>query len=371
MFSTFYKKAISLYSKLLRSIFTISLSLTLIASLCACKNNVSSNDTEPKLTSQSASESTSEVVSENVENDGESDEQNPIQDTDATSIDVDNSSKRVVCWGDSLTEGTGGGGVTMPNTLAKLSGANVINYGGYGETVSTIAARQGGNPQHLINETLIPAEPVQVPAQVEGKYGYEFLLNNSDAGINTVFLGGIEGTYSFDSDYNRCFTRLTPGDPVVLPSGAEFVTYAMRDKRPDDILVIWAGGNDCPQTAADIPPIIQKIDEMLAYQGCSQYIIISETNTHSRVPVTDQVNEAFAAKYGSHFLNLRKYLIENALDQLGITPTALDKKALSKGDIPSSLRMTDAEDEPHGNAYFYQIAGEQVYKKMRELGYLK
>ena len=39
----------------------------------------------------------------------------------------DNSGKRVVCFGDSLTVGTGGEGTTMPDTIAKLSGAEVLN----------------------------------------------------------------------------------------------------------------------------------------------------------------------------------------------------------------------------------------------------
>jgi len=282
-----------------------------------------------------------------------------------------NSNKRVVCWGDSLTQGTGGDGVTMPGTLAELSGATVLNYGVYNEKTSCISARQGGNPQHLINDTVIPSEPQLIPAQVEGKYGYETLLDFGDAGINPVTLNGIEGTYAYDDNYNRCFIRSQAGAEVTIPAGTELITFGMRDKRDDDILVIWASGNDSAQNTNEIPPILQKIDEMLEYQGCSEYIVISDTNPHCRIPVTDEVNKAFKRRYGKHFLNLREYLTTDALSDMGIEPTDADKRAMENGDVPFSLRLNDAEDEAHGNADFYRIAGEQVYYKMQELGYLK
>ena len=38
----------------------------------------------------------------------------------------------IVCWGDSLTYGTGGEGVTYPSVLADETGLTVYNYGAYG-----------------------------------------------------------------------------------------------------------------------------------------------------------------------------------------------------------------------------------------------
>ena len=178
----------------------------------------------------------------------------------------DNSGKRVVCFGDSLTVGTGGEGTTMPDTIAKLSGAEVLNYGGYGESASCIAARQGGNPQYLVEDIVIPADTTPVRAQCSGKYGYEMLLVFADAGINNVMLNGIEGTYTMVDD-ERCFTRLTPGEEVKVPAGTQLFTHAMLDKRDDDILVIWAGSNNGIETEDQIPALVEQIDEMIEYQG--------------------------------------------------------------------------------------------------------
>ena len=282
---------------------------------------------------------------------------------------ADNSGKRVVCFGDSLTVGTGGEGTTMPDTIAKLSGAEVLNYGGYGESASCIAARQGGNPQYLVEDIVIPADTTPVRAQCSGKYGYEMLLVFADAGINNVMLNGIEGTYTMVDD-ERCFTRLTPGEEVKVPAGTQLFTHAMLDKRDDDILVIWAGSNNGIETEDQIPALIEQIDEMIEYQGNDTYVVVSLTSRHRRIPLVDKVNENLKNHFGEHYLDLRSYMVNEALSELNITPTKLDNQAIAAGDIPVSIRYSTDEEENHGNADFYRLAGEQIYKKLVELGYL-
>ena len=281
----------------------------------------------------------------------------------------DNSGKRVVCFGDSLTVGTGGEGTTMPDTIAKLSGAEVINYGGYGESASCIAARQGGNPQYLVEDIVIPADTTPVRAQCSGKYGYEMLLVFADAGINNVMLNGIEGTYTMVDD-ERCFTRLTPGEEVKVPAGTQLFTHAMLDKRDDDILVIWAGSNNGIETEDQIPALVEQIDEMIEYQGNDTYVVVSLTSRHGRIPLVDKVNENLKNHFGEHYLDLRSYMVNEALSELNITPTKLDNQAIAAGDVPVSIRYSTDEEENHGNADFYRLAGEQIYKKLVELGYL-
>lgn len=279
-----------------------------------------------------------------------------------------NIGKRVVCYGDSLTEGTGGDGVTWPGTVEAMSGATVLNYGVFGEASSCIAARQGGNPQSLNDEIVVPADCTPVKAQVTGKYGWEMLLVFGDAGINNCTIGGIEGTYSMDEEGNRMFTRLEPGEETVLPEGSPFVTKAMMDKQPDDIMVIYAGSNDTLETMDDIPLLVQKINEMIAYHGNDKYIVVSLTSRHERIPIVDDVNKALENEFGAHYLNLRQFMVYEALNQLGKQPTDEDKEAINVGDVPFSLRVDG--DPNHGNSDFYRLAGEQIYKKLVELKYL-
>lgn len=281
-----------------------------------------------------------------------------------------NSEKRVICLGDSLTEGTGGNGVTFPDTLHELSGAEVLNYGVYAEELSCMSARYGSNPQYLVEDIVIPADTTPVRAQVDGKYGYEMLLVFGNAGINNVTLGGIEGTYSFDGNGDRAFTRLTPGEELALPQGTQLYTHAMLDKRSDDILVLWGGANDAPQTSEDIKPMLDKIDEIIKYHGNNNYVVVSLTNRHSMAPAVDEFNTKLSDIYGAHYLDIRTYLVNESLNHLGIAPTEKDLEAINRGDIPYSIRASMEEEENHGNAAFYRIIGELTYKKLQELGYL-
>ena len=63
----------------------------------------------------------------------------------------------IVCWGDSLTYGTGGEGVTYPSVLADETGLTVYNYGVCGEKADQIAVRMGLYPM-TTGAFTIPAE---------------------------------------------------------------------------------------------------------------------------------------------------------------------------------------------------------------------
>lgn len=368
------------------------ISVIICASLATCaiskskKTSSKSSDSQSSASEESPSVTTDsldekqvssvpqiEILTDGIDDTNIDDFENVGDDEEAEDISLipsgDNSGKRVVCWGDSLTEGTGGEGVTMPNTLEKLSGAKVINYGGYGEDSSCIAARQGGNPQELVEDIVIPATCTPVRAQTSGNYGWDMLLVFSDVGINNVVLGGIEGTYGWYED-ERCFTRLTPGEETPLPEGTQLFFHGMLDKKPDDILVIWCGSNDGIENPDEIGGLVKRINEMIAYQGNDKYIVVSLTSRHARIPLVDEINKSLSKEFGDHYLDFRSFIVNDALDQLGITPTDMDKKAIAIGDVPYSLRMSLDEEENHGNPDFYRLAGEQVYKKLKSLGYL-
>ena len=312
-----------------------------ILPLCACTNSI-----------EDASETEIEVVTSNDDNNN----------TELT----DNSNIRVVCYGDSMTEGTGGNGMTMPLALSEISGVNVINYGGFGETTSCIAARQGGNPQFSNFDVTIPAEKEPVEVTFSGKYGYEMLLVFADAGINPCEFAGVKGNYFIDEDGNRFFERLEKGEEVFAKEGTELITYAMQDKSPDDVIVLWTGNNEQPSNEEEINKTIKQQHEILDYSGSDKYIVISLTS-YDMLPEIDLINEMFKKEYGEHYLDLRAYMLKDALKDAGIAATDEDKADIMKGNVPASLRT----DEVHGNSCFYRLAGEQVYKKLKELNYLK
>lgn len=284
-----------------------------------------------------------------------------------TTENSDGSLPRIVCWGDSLTEGTGGSGTTYPNTLEKLSGREVLNYGVYAEMASCIAARQGGNAMHADEAFTIPAacEPVEIKL-VNESGSPEMLMVFGDAGINPCSIGGVMGTMSINMENGvRSFTRSEPGDEVTVESGTPMLFHAMLDKKDDDILVIFSGTNDYPDTES-IQDVIAYQRAMLEYAGAENYVIIGMTKKKAMEEIVE-INQILAKEYGEHFLDIREYLMENGLKDAGVTETEQDKADMAAGEIPSSLRT---DEEGHGTSAFYRIIGEQLYKKMQELGYL-
>lgn len=293
-----------------------------------------------------------------------------VDDTVSAGADADSNSTdlpRIVCWGDSLTEGTGGSGTTYPNTLEKLSGREVLNYGVYAEMASCIAARQGGNPMHADEAFTIPAacEPVEIkPVNESGSP--EMLMVFGDAGINPCSIGGVMGTMSINMDNGaRYFTRSEAGDEVAVAGGTPILFHAMLDKKDDDILVIFSGTNDYPDTES-IKDVIAYQRAMLEYAGAENYVVIGMTKKKAMEEIVE-INQILAEEYGEHFLDIREYLMEHGLEDAGAAETEQDRADMAAGEIPTSLRT---DEEGHGTSAFYRIIGEQLYKKMQELGYL-
>lgn len=355
----------------MRKIYLLFTIITMIALAGCAKQSQQTVDIkeEPNIVN---SEEISQVVTEQ-EVAGELEEEETVveEPVDIENIMEANSSINVVCWGTSLVYGTGGNGVIMPDVLKRISGARVLNYGGYAENTNEIAARSGANALSLTSEIIIPADESPVEVSFESEFGeIDKLLVHTDAGLNPVRIEGVSGKLSReeeDGNVRFYFTREEPGEETVVSEGATIVPRAAIEKREDDISVIWTAGNDTIVGTEDILVVIEKIDKMIEFSGSDKYIVISAVNIKDGVPVINEVNEMFEEHYGEHFFNLRKYLMEDAFSDINIPPDEDDLEDISEDLIPSFFRA----DEEHGNSLYYLLAGQQLYKKCQELNYLK
>ena len=100
----------------------------------------------------------------------------------------------IVCWGDSLTYGTGGEGVTYPSVLADETGLTVYNYGVCGEKADQIAVRMGLYPM-TTGAFTIPAErePVALSLLCDGED--PIMLRLGDAGMNPCDIAGVKANF--------------------------------------------------------------------------------------------------------------------------------------------------------------------------------
>ncbi|MCR5672555.1 MAG: SGNH/GDSL hydrolase family protein [Lachnospiraceae bacterium] len=269
---------------------------------------------------------------------------------------------RIVCWGDSLTVSVDGKSA-FPDILRSLSGCEVINYGVEAESASMIAMREGGVRVN-VKATVIPADTNLIPVFLRTENnGNVHFLDHGDGGVNPCSISGIEGRLQkLNGSYY--FARSNKGERIAIEEGTQFKTHGMNDAKEGDILVIFAGTNDLPDSKS-VSNIIGIERKMLEAADCDKYIIVGLTYAGG-IPEIDKVNEALEKEFGEHFVDIRKYMLNYGLADAGITPTQADKDDIRKGEIPGSLRR----DYVHGNKLYHRLLGEQVYRRMVYLGYL-
>ncbi len=269
---------------------------------------------------------------------------------------------RIVCWGDSLTVSLDGKSA-YPDIIRSLSGCEVINYGVESDNTSMIAMREGGLRVN-VKATVLPADTTLIPVFLRTENnGHVYFLNQGDGGVNPCEINGIEGELQkLNGSYY--FKRHTKGERIAVEEGTRLKTFGMRDAREGDILVIFAGTNDLPDTAS-VHNIINLERQMLESAGCDKYIIVGLTYAGG-IPEINEVNAAMEKAFGDHFVDIRKYMLNYGLADAGITPTSKDAEDIRKGEIPSSLRS----DYVHGNKMYHKLLGEQIYRRMVVLGYI-
>lgn len=287
--------------------------------------------------------------------------------------------ENVACRGDSLTYGYGAspGSTDYPSVLAKLCGKTVYNLGVSGESTDEILARQGGFPA-IINPVNIPADTSNVEITFAntiniGGGNTHLLRKSSNNLVNPVIIDGVEGNISL-SNNKYYFARLKDGTAHEVKRPQYVITKEMREHK-DDIQIIFMGTNGGWMITADdaetrIKKLTSQIDMMIDYNTSKKYIIIGMHYFYSWVLYNgltkEQLENAMLLKYGNHYINLRKYMIEYGLADAGLTATEADMEAINNGNVPPSLLYSDGI---HGNAYFYNILANLVNKKGIELRY--
>ena len=316
----------------------------------------------------------------------------------------------IVCWGDSLTGGTGSNNgkpitdtntdVSYPGVLSRMINKEVKNYGIGGEPSWMISARSGHNE--------ISVEPFTIPSGIiatrvylhgqEQDYFYDntqdkwtYLKDNlsynisvnNDSGVNPCYVGGIKGSLTRtlissgqpdpdtgetvqSSVYAYYFTRAEQGEEKTLICRTPIVTNAFKIY-DNNIKIIWMGQNDAP--LHDGIYITQGSAKDRAKSMCNgKHIVMSiPTGSSSETAVREQ---EFSAEFGVNYLNIREYICKNGIayaNSIGanITLSEDDKALIEKGTIPSCLRS----DSVHGNYWYYQIVAKAVYDKGKALGY--
>lgn len=278
----------------------------------------------------------------------------------------------IICWGDSLTYGEEGDGVSFPQVLreritAELLEIPVINMGASGEDSITIAGRSGGIPYIVAEDLVIPADTSEVPVVISSEDGRRVVPGHRmDVGINECSIAGVTGTLTtlerVNPDTGYTFCRSEPGDELIVPAGTEIITEAAANYQ-NYLSIVYVGTNGG----------YDDYDDLIAQQNA---IIASRTENTDRyliIGLTDggrdelaEYDAAMYAEYGDKYFNLREFLATSGMVWAGMEPTREDELAKEAGVVPPSLV---AEDGIHFNPKGYAVIGNAVYEKLDELGY--
>lgn len=279
----------------------------------------------------------------------------------------------IVCWGDSLTYGTGktSDSKSYPAILSQKTGLRVRSCAFPGDTSIEIAGMQGAAPMMVKAPFTIPASgsvDIEIyDALLSVDTPFRFPSIDATAGVNPVTIGGIEGNLDLSASGNPdsrtfTFTRLEDGEAKTFTWWEPIITDCSKS-RNNDIAVIWVGTNG--GWDGNIRTLASHIKQMSDFIGAvdKKYIIIGITTGTAQT--RSALETLLINTFGGHFVNARAYMSEQAIYDEGITPTESDLAEMAEGRTPGSLRA----DATHLNDKGYDAIATLVYNRGKALKY--
>lgn len=287
-------------------------------------------------------------------------------------------------WGDSLTAS---GRIT--SKLEELTGLNGHNSGVGGETTTTILARAGAWPWLMVPDGgEIPASGSVdvdfVSSYVNGGDTWPLLqgtgvrdtadnyLWGTVAGVrcrlsirykDTGVGGATDYPYHGAGDIYQ-LTRAADGDAVPILTPTPFIPeYGVARAR--DIGIFWIGQNGPgdDQTFAGF----NAIEQWSKVSAGDRFLFMTKPS-----PVDTGWTDfelQMADRFGRRYCNVRRFLIDEAMTLMGLTPTGQDDIDIAAGRVPESLRKP-GDAIHHTNEAQDAIAEFLLYPRMKELEYI-
>lgn len=276
----------------------------------------------------------------------------------------------IACWGDGLTYGTYGEGISYPSVLEELiKGENypydVENMGVYGEDSRTVLGRTGAVPFVISKDFTIDGSSELIKMEIESEDGSEVnpCIQDYNPGFNPCTVAGVSciiyGETRPDDLTRASAYYLSRQDKstrtVEVPAGTEVVTVGSTEyDNYINILQIGDGGGYSTDTE-----LIEQSERFAEKFGRSgKYIIIG------RMSGPAEENAAYDSemenRFGNHYLNAREMFCSTEIE--GIEYSEKDRRAMEEGRIPDCI-MKDG----YLNSKGYEAVAGLVFERLKEL----
>ena len=298
--------------------------------------------------------------------------------------------------GDSLTAGAGGGGITIATAAAAVLGVPAYTRAIGGQWSNQIAYRQGGlvadvtfSGNQIVSGantiTQINGTAIATLSATAGWPGLFLTTTSPDAAARSikVKIGLITGTLTRTkpSDESYVFTPdAGPTLPVTCPARSPMVVLGDdtssfgSDADAKRINSLWYGRNDDWTSPDPIMVALEASVQRLIEAGNKRFVVMTVLNGNYAAEVAGQsrydqlmaINRAIIKRWPQNTLDIRRWLIDRALSDLGITPTTQDSADIANDIVPTSLRS----DNIHLTGTAYGGVGQQVAAFITSKGWL-
>lgn len=271
-------------------------------------------------------------------------------------------------------------GEEWPRIVSRVLKRPLFDRAIAGQSAKQVLARQGGPfPLLTLDGDEIPETgPVDVTAR-----SVAFVRNFGSDAVRQISgtLVGVHGTIHMDPSAGQgvdgpyTFVRTTDGIAMPCPPNSPFITDSAQHDQ-DLLQIIWVGRNGI----VDLPNVPDLIADSLDYNPLGRFMIIgvctlmdnSEGKGTTNYNTIVAYNNAMKAKYGGRFFDVRRYMIDDALADAGITPTTADLEAIEDDRIP--VRFAADPDNPinpdyvHFNALAQGLIANKLVEFLTEKG---
>ena len=259
----------------------------------------------------------------------------------------------VQCYGASTFSNLCGTAPPSPLQQHVPDGVTVVNYAVGSHRSYAIATKMGVYQLTTGRSIIIPADgaieigtPGDLPVPLE-RFD-RLTMRSTIAGIEGILLRGDGAQWRF--------TRIQPGDAQSVPAGTPIVS--LETPQPGSVSIINPGLNNM----VEVDRVLHDLELMVAaHRAASDAPYWIATLPPAWGGFDTQygaarlaINDAIRTTYGDHVAPYGEYLLNGALADAGIVPTAADRQRIAAGITPESLQLS-ARDWTHHN-----MAGRQI-----------
>lgn len=261
------------------------------------------------------------------------------------SAPVTSSRTQILAAGDSMVRGgtvaaDGSGHETWPyedgwpaKLQAILSGVTVLNQGYGGRTVDDVRWHTGAMPIWVeFPGGTIPAARGEHPVIVRQAVG----TTSGTVGTFYGWVGGTNGNLKKLADGSWVFDKYNATAAIPAP-GKMAYTRGGTEGFMSSTAIFWNGRNDVSFNIAGAQAdVVEHVEASIAEQVAAlspqnpQFLVLSVTNRVQEAKGTAAyekvvaINERLRRRWPGHFIDIRTWLVNEAIHEAGLTPTKAD-----------------------------------------------